>query len=438
MGDNKRFYITDTDKEWVTDTFKWLVKSYGYPSGDFNPILYTETFFPKSFAHKQIAIEPLLQDLCLLNKIAPSKISFTVVEDIRDGSETPYSFQGMPFECELEAIKTDSGHNYKLIFAKSIIKNPKRLLFNVVFQFIQIRLAEVNIDWIHNEHHFVFYLIGIFKGWGVILAQTITDVGKQTDGFWQRSWNFTSSMPVPVMVYAMALHSSMIDQPNPAWKNFLPSDMKKEFENAISYIAQDANPVINKQELLAKSFFKEAFQYSKQKNFDDAISAYQKAIFLTQSNSLKATIYNNIGYSHLWKTEYQKSISNFQKALEINPSFGYANDNIGFAFIMLGDTDTGKYYLSIAQQTKENDAAYSYRNMALYHQKRNEVSKARECFQKAFENIKIPVDWLEYFYARFLFEQGEIEQAMSYMEMAVEKGEPDAIKWMSEIKSTDK
>jgi tetratricopeptide (TPR) repeat protein len=131
--------------------------------------------------------------------------------------------------------------------------------------------------------------------------------------------------------------------------------------------------------------------------------------------------------------EYQKSILQFQKALEIRPGYGYANDNLGFAFIMSGDLDSGKFYLNTALKTENNDAGYSYRNFALYHQKRQEYEQAEEYFQKAFNNILIPIDFLEYFYAQFLFEVGKKEDGMSFLKIAIEKGEPEAIKLMNSL-----
>lgn len=434
VAGNKDFYITDKDKEWVNKSFEWLIKSYGYPSSGVTPILLTDKFFPHTIDHKQTAVEPLLADLCSLFKIDPVKISFEIEEDIRDTYGTPYELHGAPFECELEIISLDNGYHYKLYFAKSLLRHPKRLVFNSVFQFIQIRISQTDIEWIRSDkHHFIFYLVGIYTGWGVLLAQTMIDIGRENDGFWERSWKHISPMPIPVMAYSMALYSSLTEEKAPAWKNFLPSEIRVQYEKAADFITRNPNPVFNKQELMAKALFKEAYKYSQQKNFDDAIETYQKAIFLTKDGPLRSVIYNNVGYAQLWKTEYQKSVINFQKALEINPSFAYANDNLGFAFIMMGDTETGKHYLSIALQTKNNDHAYSYRNLALYHQKRGEMEKALDNFQKAFANITEPVDFLEYFYARFLFEQGETEESLIYLQIAVEKGEPQAVQWMNEI-----
>lgn len=56
--------------------------------------------------------------------------------------------------------------------------------------------------------------------------------------------------------------------------------------------------------------------------------------------------------------------------------------------------------------------------------------------QKAFDNIVIPIDLLEYFYAQFLFEIGEKEKGMEYLKKAIDKGEPEAIKLMNTINTT--
>ncbi len=50
---------------------------------------------------------------------------------------------------------------------------------------------------------------------------------------------------------------------------------------------------------------------------------------------------------------------------------------------MLGDTDTAKYYHSLAAQRK-GVPAYSYRNLAIYHQKRGEIELAQKEFPTSF------------------------------------------------------
>jgi len=437
MADKNKFVITDTDKEWVHQNFEWLIKAYGYPSKGFKPVFFTDEFFPLTIGHKQTAVEPLLSDLCNLFDIHPSRISYVIEKDIRDTHGIPYEYQDAPFECDLEIIEQGDEYHYKLYFANNLLKRPKRLVFNAVFKLIQIHLGRTDIGWVNNEDlYFTFYLIGIYTGWGVVLAQTMIDVGSDTDMFWQSSWKYVSPMPIPVMAYSMALFSSLIEEKDPDWKTFLPSEIRIQYERACEFISDNPNPVFNKQELLAKSLFDEARQQASQKNFDAAIETYQKIIFLTDRTALKTSVYNNLGYTILEKGDFETAIPYLQKALEIDPSASFANENLSFAFIMLGDTDTGMYYHSIGEQTGKSIKAYTYRNLAMYHQKRGEMEKARQSFQRAFDHITIPVDWLEYLYARFLFEQGETEEATVYLQMAVEKGEPRAIQWMKELNQT--
>ena len=434
---NKSFSITDPDKEWVHEVFQWLIKTYGYPDAGFSPVLFTEDFFPNTLTARQTEIEPLLFDLCHLFDIQHSLISFEIEEDFLDSHGMPYEIQGKVFECDLDIVEIDGKYHYKLFFAKHLLNNPKRVVFNAVLKFIQINLSKGDLAWItKQEDDFLFYLVGIYTGWGVILSQTMIDVGKDSSMFWETSWKYISPMPVPIMAYSLALHANMIELKDPAWKTFLPADIKKQFEKAALFIDTHGNPFYSKQEMQAGIIAKEGDRYWEKKDFESAVEAYRKVLFLTQDNYLKSSIYNNIGYYHLHKSEYQQSIPHFQKAVELDPGFAHAYDNMGFAFIMSGDTQTGRHYIMLAQESSNNEASYSYRNLALYYQNKGDIEKAKEYFKKAFENISMPVDWLEYFYARFLYEQGEKNEALKYLQMAVEKKERKAIDWMNEIQNT--
>jgi tetratricopeptide (TPR) repeat protein len=434
----KQFHITDADKEWVHETFDWLLKSYGYPVPGFTPILLTKEHFPQMIADPESPVEPLIADLCQLFGIDPNTISYEVEYDIRDNYGTPYEIQGAPYECDLEFIEKEEGSHYKLYMANSLLQNPSRLVFNTVFRFIQIELSQTNPLWMNTgDHNLYFYLIGIYKGWGVILAQTMTDTGRATDGFWETSWKHISPMPVPIMAYSMALLSGMIEEKDPGWKQFLPADTRSEFEKAIAFIDKNGNPFYNKQELAASALFSEAGLLYNERRWDESIELYQKALFLTSDDLVRSRIYNDLGYMHLCKNEFERSIPSFLKALELDPAASYANDNLGFAYIMIGDLDTGRHHLAIALQSGTNEHSYSYRNLALYHQKKGETELARVHFQRSFDSITFPVDWLEYYYARFLFEHGEKDEAIKYLQMAVDKGEELAIQWMNEINKTN-
>lgn len=431
MFKKDKFWISDNDKGWVQECFRWLIQVYGYPHTKTQTVVFSKEFFPQTFSHKEINIDALITDFCDLFKVDKAKISVTIDEDIRDTMDTPLEIQGESNDCELLVERSGETIHYELLIAKSILKHTSQLLLLLEHNFIKIRLTESKIEYeTDNEDDLFIFLAGIFSGHGVMLYRNLFETGKSSDGFWERKWRYISIMPVPVMAYALALYSSLTENYDPAWKINLSVDLAKQFDNAVEYVKKEPNPLFNKQEQDAQNLFIDAVDRSDKNDFDGSIISYHKILFITKDDSLMMTANNNIGYNYLRKGEYEKSIPYFQKALEINPGFGYAIDNLGFAFIMSGDLDTGKFYLNAALTTPNNDAGYSYRNLALYYQKRKDYKRAEEYFQKAFNNIVIPIDLLEYFYAQFLFEIGEKEKGMGYLNIAVEKGEPEAFQLM--------
>ena len=88
-------------------------------------------------------------------------------------------------------------------------------------------------------------------------------------------------------------------------------------------------------------------------------------------------------------------------------------------------------------KTENNNIAYTYRNFALYYQAKGEVTKAEDYFKKSFESKTDSVDLLEYHYSDFLITNGETEKGLEFLKKAVEKGEPESIERMNEIKKNE-
>ncbi|MEM6737285.1 MAG: tetratricopeptide repeat protein [Bacteroidota bacterium] len=436
FGFNKKtkakFRITETDRNWVEDNFKWLIQVYGYPDRQSEQILISKDYFPKAFASKGTAIKALICDLSELMDIDPKKIVFEIHEDLRDAYGMPYVSEGKPFEAETEVLI----NGYKLHVAKSITKRSNRLVFSLIYEFIKIRLLESGLKFDTGEDTELFvFLAGIYFGFGIPVAQNLTDRGRASDGFWETKWNYISQMPNEVMAFSLATYSKLIDEDAPEWISELPSELRSQFEKAMDLLNESPSSVVNKAELEANDLLHQAYQECEDHDFEAAISTFRKVLFLTKDELLRADTYNNIGYYLLRIGAYEKSIPNLQKALQIDPNFGYAYDNLGYALIKLGRLEEAKRQLDHARSTENNELAYSARNLALYYQAKNETEKAQKNFELAFESAS-PVDLLEFHYAKFLISKGETQKGIEYLEKAVEKGEPEAIKMMKEIKDS--
>ena len=427
-----KFRITEPDRNWVEDNFKWLIQVYGYPTRQNEQIIISDKYFPKTFSDNDLIIQNLIEDLCNLLGFDSNKVNFEIHEDLRDVYGLPFASEGKQFEAETEILADNS---YKLHIAKSISRRPNRLIFSMIYEFIKIRLTENKLQFDTGDDTSLFiFIAGIYFGFGVPLSLNLTDRGRVDDGFWETKWNYVSEMPNEVMAFGLATYSKLIEQDNPEWKNELPQEHRIQFEGAIAFLNASPSTVFSKAELDANDLFNQADKEYQNGDFDSAISTLQKILFLTEDEMLKADVYNNIGYYQLRNGDFEKSIQNFRKALQIDSNYGFAYDNLGYSLIQTGNLEEGRQQLEKALKTENNDNAYTYRNLALYHLAKNELEQAESNFKLAFESETVPVDLLELHYANFLINQGDTEKGIEYLEKAVEKGEPEAIKRNNEIK----
>ena len=72
------------------------------------------------------------------------------------------------------------------------------------------------------------------------------------------------------------------------------------------------------------------FDYCQTGQYDQAISDFSKAI---EMNPRLAPAYNNRGAAYLYKGQYDRAISDLSKAIEINPRLAHAYNNRGWAYI---------------------------------------------------------------------------------------------------------
>lgn len=424
------FKITEDDRLWVEENFRWLKEVFGYPNKLEEQVLLTPKFFPATFAAPAVTVDNVITDLSKQFGIPRHIVRHEIVTDLRDYNNIPYQIEGKPFECETELRKGQ----YKIFVAKSLEKHPQRLIYSLIYEFIRIRLIESDIEFdVGGDDTGLFiFLAGIYYGFGVVLAQNLEHAGRSNDGMWEIKWNYVSEMPLPVMAFSLATYANLRGEQDPIWKNEFKGDFKKMFEDALAYLRENPNDLYDEVEVKANDLFNLANDHFEKNELEEAIATLQKILFLSNDAHLRADVYNNMGYYYLRMKDYQQGMSNFRKALTLGPEYGYANDNLGYALIMTGELEEGRSYLERAMQTANNDAAYTFRNFALYHQRKKEFDLAEEFFQKAFDQ-QTPVDLLEYHYAEFLLEQGDIEKAKVFFQKSSEKKEEEGISRLRQL-----
>ncbi len=422
--------ITENDREWVESNFQWLVKVYGHPKSE--QVSITDKWFPKTLKSREITIDNLIKDCCNHLGLDKELFSYEIFEDIRDTSNTPYAFEKHPIDCFLYFDKPTK--RYKIELSNNIFKHPNRLVSALCYEFTKARLIHSKVEYdTGTETNLFLYLASVYFGYGLIIGKNLIDIGMKTDGFWETKWSYVSDIPYQVMAYAIATFASLKNNFNPQWKTELSKEIQTEFELSIDYIKKtktelfDARRIDNS--LNAEKLFEVADNQYQSGEISRAISTLQKIIFMTDDSMLKSDIYNNIGYYKLRLGNYKNSISDFENALKHDENYGYANDNLGFALIMTNNFEKGKFYVEKAMQTKNNDNAYSFRNFALYFQKKGEFELAKCNFKKAFD-FNTQVDLLDFYYGKFLIEIGEKEKGLEHIKLSSDFGEKEGIEYL--------
>jgi Tfp pilus assembly protein PilF len=429
--------ITSVGIKWVEDNFLWLVKVFGHKREDQIP--FSEKYFPKTFSAKEIKIENLISDCCSHLELDFDIFSYEIFEDIRDSVNMPYTIEGHLIDSYLE-IDEITG-KYLLSVAKSTFNYPNRLICSICYEFTKAKLIQSKVKYDNGKDTNLFlYLAVVYFGYGLIIGQNIIDIGVRSNGLYQTTWSFKSEIPYPVIAYSLAVFARLKNDLNPVWKNQLPKEIKKEFELSLEYINKSKNDlfdaVLKENTLKADKLFRLACEQYQKGEINKAISTSQKDLFFIDDLSMKSTVYNNIGYYKLRQSQYKSSIPDFENALKLNPNFGFAYNNVGFALIMSGDLDQGKEYLELAIKTENNNNAYSYRNLAIYYQKIGEIKLAENYFQKAFDQ-KVPIDVLDYFYGKFLIEIGDYKNGLEHIKASADLGEPEGKEFLEELIKTN-
>ena len=427
---NSKFHITTADRNWVDDNFKWIIDSASYPFANARQHQLNIDCFPLTLQSDEFSPENFLLDTCNLLSLDPSIISVEFISDIRDLDNVPWQTEGELCDSTL----LHSENDYKIILANDIKRYPKSCIFNLVKQLINIRMRVNNWDFDTGPDSALFTVIAAtYFQFGLIQSLCLTESGLRSNGQWERRINRPPEIPLQVMAYSLALFSELIAENNPSWVNDLSSEMHGMYIGARELLEQSPSSIVRQEELEAEKLLQTSDQQYDKNDFEGCIEACQKALFITQHHLAQAGAYNTIGYCYYRMKDYERSLSNFHKTLEILPGFGYAYDNLALAYLRLDNLNEAAKYIELAVPTQYHDIAYSHRNLALFYWSKNEMAAAEKQFQLAFANMVDYVDELEVDYSKFSLTNGNYPDIQKILQPALDRNEPEAIAFFKNI-----
>ncbi len=142
----------------------------------------------------------------------------------------------------------------------------------------------------------------------------------------------------------------------------------------------------------AEAYCNRGVVYAKKGQYDQAISDFTRALKI---NPKLADAYNNWGAAYAEKGQYDQAISDCTKALEINPNFAEAYNNRGVAY-----RDKGQYILAIDDLNRSlvinSDYALAYINRGRAHYLKGQYFNSMSDFTSAKNmGYKVPDKFLD-------------------------------------------
>lgn len=363
-------------------------------------------------------IEKFALHLALQMQI-PQKIRVVLIKDLRDIPETPYQSAGEDFISDFSM----SGDEVVLFFANNLIKHPRTLIYRMLIELTRTRIVNMGMvvdTKLADEEYLQFALI--YQGFGPVIWECGWEYGVTRDQFWMERFDFRSSVPRALFM-AMVGWSSALTNQSLDWGKWYSDELL----NQLQQIREEA--ILAIPDGLHNSYalrleLDETWKLADQRSYSQAIDKLKSVIKNTTDPKLLANELNNIGYFLQLDGKHKESIEYFEKAIGLDPGFPYPYNNLGFAYLLLGETERGLELTNIAGSMEHDEPGFAYRNRAFYEILSGESDKAEKLFKKAYEFDGPEVEYLDALFAVFLMKQGHSDKAADLIRLVESNGIP--------------
>ena len=202
--------------------------------------------------------------------------------------------------------------------------------------------------------------------------------------------------------------------------------LKKKFATASTDERAKINNEVkrNEEQFTAAQWLDKGNFYFDAEDYNKAVEYYNKAVEL---NPNYGTAWNNIGVAYYNLGNYNKAVEYYNKSLELNPDYDIAWNNLGLAYRRLGNYNKAvECYNKAVRLNPKYDTAWN--NLGFAYDSAGNYNKAIESYNKAIEiNPKYGTAWnnLGFVY----YSSGDYNKAVECYNKAVESNFTNAPVW---------
>jgi len=424
FGKNKSEYsesailaITDADRAWIDESVAILmqVPEILFPA----QVEFNARFFPQTHEREKFDSNVFINDL--QNMYSPRRfdISVDIFKDESKINIIPHATSTFGMEFYTEHIELDKV--YRIHVSERAFENEFRLRAILCQEYIRILLGfsieAAAEEQTYSDNLFIRVAMVIY-GLGLFINETQNIIDTRVQAWVKTTHYYEQLIPAEWLAYTLGIFAYLTNDTEVKWLPHFNREIQIEFSRVMKFLSNSWPAEIPMVQASSDpkiwNKIEEAALLSSQGKRDKAISILVQLIPQIQDKYTKGLAYNNLGYDRFSSGDIAGSIPDFLEAIKFDPANAYAYDNVGFSYILMGELEKGNEYIEQAMNTEGNDMAYSFRNMAVYHQRLGDLTTSLEYFKKAYAK-KSRVDYLHYFYGKFLIEYGEAELGKKYL-----------------------
>ncbi len=413
--------ITPDDKEWVETNLIWLGENFGFERVKKTPFyLPTTEHFPYTSIKEDEQFEKLFHQLCGMVDMKRDEFLVTFFD------EDNYEFVVGDWDntdALYEKIK-QGNKKYKVAVSNNNFSDIERLISSIVHILIQIKLVEGKF--IGNDDEDMKGLIdlaAIFFGFGIFLANGSTRTHKlDTVSYSTYGVSRVGYLPDKVIAYANALVCKIAEKEHVKYIQCFNSNTKTSFENNYNYLTTTGNTQVNKKTI---SLTNEIFCINKSLTYSFNNKDYHKALKqskeLIQINSEKPEAWNNLGYAYLMLGDFNKAIQIFNEAIKIDICWDIPFSNRAYCKIQTNELESAYIDIKAALEFDSGDS-YVLRNIGIFNLAKKEYETALEYLLKAYE-LDETTDLIHFYLAKVYEKLADTKKQIFHHEKSAELNE---------------
>ena len=415
--------VTPEDQDWIEKNIDWLIKSFGIDHIKEAPfILPTPEVFSYHDYHDRKTFRALLEQICEIWELDPKEIQINFFDDLKTQE---WSTWFIPVENTkplgtYQQEFTLKKERFIIQIAKSVLGHPQQLIYVLAHELAHMKLLGGNYMSAHqNDMELVTDLATIFRGFGIFVANCceMRDINLY---YWQMSR--TGYLPNEVISYTNALLCFMSGQKPEDYKPYLNTNTRALFLKDYQFLQKTQDTLFTEAKVVESENIYLAYQTMdngfKNQQFDEVIKAASQ---LLDFNKRDQGLINNIGYALLQQKKYEEAITEFNKAITIDPFWDYPFNNRGYCRLQLGDFE-GAYTDIYSSLEMNPENPFSLRNMGVYYLVKENYSKALEYLEKSLK-IYPQTELINFYLGKTHYKLGNQDKADFFLNRSKEMNE---------------